>query len=95
MKFKLNLLQIKCHVLDFTQDKVQNGASKDNQSFLQKRSSLTIGTHSSPLKRVGLLRRPTPTSPSRKLIPHRSGSPTAIPRRRRRKEEDPHLHTDK
>jgi hypothetical protein len=32
MKFKLKLLQIKCHVLGFTKDKSQS-ASKDNQSF--------------------------------------------------------------
>jgi hypothetical protein len=33
MKFKLKLLQIKCHVLGFTKDKAQNGASEDNQSL--------------------------------------------------------------
>jgi hypothetical protein len=33
MKFKLKLLQIKCHVLEFTQDKAPKCASKDNQSF--------------------------------------------------------------
>jgi hypothetical protein len=33
MKFKLKLLQIKCHVLEFTQDKSPKCASKDNQSF--------------------------------------------------------------
>jgi hypothetical protein len=39
---------------------------------------------------------PTPVGPSRKPSPHRSGSPIVIPRRRhRKKEEDPHLHTDK
>jgi hypothetical protein len=30
MKFKLKLLQINCHVLEFTKD-----ASKDNQSFAE------------------------------------------------------------
>jgi hypothetical protein len=74
MKFKLKLLQIKCHVLGFTKDKAQN--------VLQKR--------------VDLLIRPTPASPSREPSPYRSGSPTDSPRRRRwKKEEDPHLHTDK
>jgi hypothetical protein len=35
-------------------------------------------------------------SPSRKLIHHRSGSPTDSPRQRRRKnEKDSHLHTNK
>jgi hypothetical protein len=33
MKFKLKLLQIKCHVLGFTKDKAPKCASKDNQSF--------------------------------------------------------------
>jgi hypothetical protein len=33
IKFKLKLLQLKCHVLEFIKDKAQNGASKDNQSF--------------------------------------------------------------
>ena len=31
--------------------------------------------------------------PSKESIPHRSGPPTDSPRRHRRKEEDPHLHT--
>jgi hypothetical protein len=44
---------------------------------------------------VGLLERPTPMSPSREPSPNRSGSPTDRPhRRRRKKEKDPHLHTD-
>jgi hypothetical protein len=47
------------------------------------------------LEESGLLGRPTPVGPSRKPSPHRSGSPTAIPHRRRRKEGDSHLHTDK
>jgi hypothetical protein len=33
MKFKLKLLQIKCHVLGFTKVKAPKCASKDNQSF--------------------------------------------------------------
>jgi hypothetical protein len=33
MKFKLKLLHIKCHVLEFTQDKAPKGTSTDNQSF--------------------------------------------------------------
>jgi hypothetical protein len=33
IKFKLKLLQIKCHVLGFTKDKALKCASKDNQSF--------------------------------------------------------------
>jgi hypothetical protein len=47
MKFKLKLLQIKCHVLGFTKDEAQNVLQKDNQS-LRKRLSLTSGTRSSP-----------------------------------------------
>jgi hypothetical protein len=44
---------------------------------------------------VGLLGRPTHASPSRGLSPHWSGSPTDNPHQRhRKKEEDPHLHTD-
>jgi hypothetical protein len=35
MKFKLNLLQIKCHVLEFTKEKAPKDASKDNQSFVE------------------------------------------------------------
>jgi hypothetical protein len=54
MKFKLKLLQIKCHVLEFTQDKAQNVLQRIIR-VLQKRSSLTIGKHSSPKKRVSLL----------------------------------------
>jgi hypothetical protein len=57
--------------------------------------SLTMSTLSLPEKRVGLLSRPTPVSPSRESSPHRSRSPTDRPHRRhRKKEEDPHLHTD-
>jgi hypothetical protein len=33
MKFKLGLLQIKCHVLEFTKGEATKDASKDNQSF--------------------------------------------------------------
>jgi hypothetical protein len=48
------------------------------------------------LEESGLHGRPTPAGPSKKPRPHRFGSPTAIPhRRRRKKEEVPHLHTDK
>jgi hypothetical protein len=47
MKFKLKLLQIKCHVLGFTKMWSPKCASKDNQS-LRKRLSLTSGTRSSP-----------------------------------------------
>jgi hypothetical protein len=48
------------------------------------------------LEESGLLDRPTLVSPSRELSPHRFGSSTDSPhRRRRKKEEDPHLHTDK
>jgi hypothetical protein len=35
MKFKLKLLQIKCHVLEFTQDKAPKCVLKDNQSFCE------------------------------------------------------------
>jgi hypothetical protein len=35
MKFKLKLLQIKCHVLEFTKGEAPKGASKDNQSFVE------------------------------------------------------------
>jgi hypothetical protein len=94
MKFKLKLLQIKCHVLEFTKDETQKMLQRQSQ-FLWKRSSLTTGTYSSPKKRMGLLGRPTPVSPSREPSPHRSESPTDGPRRRRQKEEDPHLHTNK
>jgi hypothetical protein len=47
MKFKLELLQIKCHVLGFTKDKAQN-VLQELIRVLRKRSSLTIGTRSSP-----------------------------------------------
>jgi hypothetical protein len=36
MKFKLKLLHIKCHVLEFTKDESQKIASKDNSKFLWK-----------------------------------------------------------
>jgi hypothetical protein len=48
MKFKLKLLQIKCHVLGFTKEKAPKCASKELIRVLRKRSSLTIGTRSSP-----------------------------------------------
>jgi hypothetical protein len=35
MKFKLKLLQIKCHVLEFTKGEALKDASKDNQSFAE------------------------------------------------------------
>jgi hypothetical protein len=45
---------------------------------------------------VGLLDRPTLASPGREPGPHQSGSPTDSSRwHRRKKEKDPHLHTDK
>jgi hypothetical protein len=47
MKFKLKLLQIMCHVLGFTKDKAQN-VLQELIRVLRKRSSLTIGTRSSP-----------------------------------------------
>jgi hypothetical protein len=47
MKFKLKLLQIKCHVLCFIKDKAQN-MLQELIRVLRKRSSLTIGTRSSP-----------------------------------------------
>jgi hypothetical protein len=33
MKFKLKLIHIKCHVLEFTKGEAPKDASKDNQSF--------------------------------------------------------------
>jgi hypothetical protein len=94
MKFKLKLLQIKCHILEFTQDKAQNVLQGIIRVFAEAFVSHDRHTLFA-LEESGLLERPTPAGPSRKSSPHRSGSPTAIPRRRRRKEEDPHLHTDK
>jgi hypothetical protein len=47
MKFKLKLLQIKCHVLGFIKDKAQN-VLQELIRVLRKRSSLTIDTRSSP-----------------------------------------------
>jgi hypothetical protein len=35
IKFKLKLLQIKCHVLEFTKGEAPKDASKDNQSFVE------------------------------------------------------------
>jgi hypothetical protein len=35
MKFKLKLIQIKCHVLEFTKGEAPKDASKDNQSFAE------------------------------------------------------------
>jgi hypothetical protein len=48
MKFKLKLLQIKCRALGFTKVKAPKCASKELIRVLRKRSSLTIGTRSSP-----------------------------------------------
>jgi hypothetical protein len=47
MKFKLKLLQIKCHVLGFIKDKAKN-VLQELIRVLRKRSSLTIDTRSSP-----------------------------------------------
>jgi hypothetical protein len=48
------------------------------------------------LEESAFLGRPIPAGPSRKPSPHRSESPTVIPRRRhRKKEKNPHVHTDK
>jgi hypothetical protein len=95
MKFKLKLLHIKCHVLEFTQDKVQNVLQRIIRVFAE-----TFVSHDRhtlfTLEESGLLGRPTPTGSGRKPSPRRSRSPTAIPRRcHRKKAEDPHLHTDK
>jgi hypothetical protein len=35
MKFKLKLLQFKCHVLEFIKGEAPKDASKDNQSFVE------------------------------------------------------------
>jgi hypothetical protein len=35
MKFKIKLLQFKCHVLEFTKGEAPKNASKDNQSFVK------------------------------------------------------------
>jgi hypothetical protein len=35
MKFKLKLLQIKCHVLEFIKGKTPKDASKDNSEFCE------------------------------------------------------------
>jgi hypothetical protein len=35
MKFKLKLLQIKCHVLEFTKGEAPKDASKDNSEFCE------------------------------------------------------------
>jgi hypothetical protein len=44
---------------------------------------------------VGLLKQPTPMSPSWEPSPYQSGPPMDSPHwRHRKKEEDPHLHTD-
>jgi hypothetical protein len=94
MKFELKFLQIKCHVLGFTKDKAQNMFQEIIRVFEEAFVSHVRHTLFA-LEESDLLGRPTPAGPSRKPSPHRSGSPTANPHRRRRKEEDPHLHTDK
>jgi hypothetical protein len=95
MKFKLKLLQIKCHVLEFTKDKSQNVLQRIIRVFAEAFVSHDRHTLFA-LEESGLLERPTPTGSSRKPSPHWSGSPTAIPHLcRRKKEEGPHLHTDK
>jgi hypothetical protein len=35
MKFKLELLQIKCHVLEFTKGEAPKDVSKDNSEFYE------------------------------------------------------------
>jgi hypothetical protein len=48
------------------------------------------------LEERGLPGQPKPASPSREPSPHQSGSPTDSPHQhRQKKEEDPHLHTNK
>jgi hypothetical protein len=95
MKFKLKLLQIKYHVLEFTKDKAQKVLQEIIRVFAEAFVSHDMHTLFA-LEESGLLGQPIPASPSRKPSPHRSGSPTAIPRRRhRKKEEGPHLHTNK
>jgi hypothetical protein len=94
MKFKLKLLQIKCHVLEFTKDEAQKKLQKIIQSFMEvfvSHDKHTLFT----IEESGLLGRPTPVSPSRGPSPHWSGSPTDSPCRRRRKEEDHHLPINK
>jgi hypothetical protein len=95
MKFKLKLLYIKCHVLEFTKNKTQKVLQRIIRVFVE--AFISHNRHTLfTLEENGLLGRPTPASLSRKPSTHRSGSPTAIPRRRhRKKEEDPHIHTDK
>jgi hypothetical protein len=90
----MKLLQIKCHVLGFIKDKAQNVLQRIIKVFAEAFVSHDRHTLFA-LEESDLLRRPTPAGPSRKPSPHQSGSPTAIPHRRHRKEEDPHLHTDK
>jgi hypothetical protein len=92
MKFKLKLLQIKCHVLEFTKDEAQKMLQKIIQNFAE--AFISHDRHTLfALEESGLLGRPTPVSPSREPNPHRSGSPTNNPRCR--KEEDSHLYTNK
>jgi hypothetical protein len=95
MKFKLKLLQIKCHVLGFTKDKAQNVLQRIIRVFAEAfvshdRHTLFALEESEPP-------RTTYTCESQwEPSPHRSGSPTDSPRRcHRKKEEDPHMYTDK
>jgi hypothetical protein len=46
MKFKLKLLQIKCHVLEFTKDEAQKMLQKITRVFTE--AFISHNTHSSP-----------------------------------------------
>jgi hypothetical protein len=95
MKFNLKLLQIKCHVLGFTTDKAQKVLQRIIRVFAEKFVSHDRHTLFA-LEESGPPRTTSPASPSREPSPPWSGSPTDSPRRhRRKKEEEPHLHTDK
>jgi hypothetical protein len=95
IKFKLKLLQIKCHVLEFIKDKAQKVLQRIIRVFAEAFISHVRPTPFA-LEESGLLGRPTPAGPSRKPSPHRSGSPTVNPHQRCwKKEKDPHLHIDK
>jgi hypothetical protein len=48
MKFKLKLLQIKCHVLEFTKDKAQKVLQMIIRVFAEAFVSHVRHTHSSP-----------------------------------------------
>jgi hypothetical protein len=81
MKFKLKLLQIKCHVLEFTKDKAQKILLRIIRVFVEVFVSHDRHTLFA-LEESGLLRRHTPAGPSRKPSPHRSESPIASTHRR-------------